>query len=96
MAVKDVISDLRDSNGNLICDGMFFHVRCACHILNLVARDGLGVISSTVDKIKAIVLAVKASPLQWEELMKCAIECGLDIQQEVSRVMFQLGGILRI
>ena len=62
----------------MVCDSIFFHVRCACHILNLAARDGLNVISSTIDKIKAIVLAVKSSPLQWEEFMKCASECGLD------------------
>ena len=67
---------------------MFFHVRCACHILNLVARDGLKVISGTLKKIKSLVLAVKGSPLQWEVLMKCATEEGLDtkrgIQMDVS------------
>ncbi|CAN6182089.1 unnamed protein product [Urochloa humidicola] len=66
----------------------FFHIRCACHILNLVARDGLEVISHALSKIKALVLTVKGSPLQWEALMKSANECGLDtskgIQLDVS------------
>jgi hypothetical protein len=89
VAVKDIISDLKDNgNGTLVCDGIFFHVRCACHILNLVARDGLKVISGTLKKIKSLVLAVKGSPLQWEELMKCATAAGLDtkrgIQMDVS------------
>jgi len=44
----------------------------------LVARDGLAVISKSLNKIKALVLTVKGSPLQWEELMKCATECRLD------------------
>jgi hypothetical protein len=29
----------------------FFHIVCACHILNLVARDGLTVISKALEKI---------------------------------------------
>jgi hypothetical protein len=30
------------------------------------------------------VLVVKGSPLQWEELMKCATECGLDTTKGLS------------
>jgi hypothetical protein len=89
VAVTDIIADLRENgNASLVCDGIFFHIRCACHILNLVARDGLAVISKALEKIKALALTVKGSPLQWEELMKRASECGLDtsrgIQLDVS------------
>jgi hypothetical protein len=48
----------------------------------------MAVISKALEKIKALVLIVKGSPLQWEELMKCATQCGLDtskcIQLDVS------------
>jgi len=85
VAVQDIISDLKENgNGSIVCDGIFFHVRCACHILNLVARDGLKVISATIGKVKSLVLAVKGSPLQWEELMKCATESGLDTKRGIS------------
>lgn len=77
VAVKDIISELK-KHSPLVCNGLFFHVRCACHILNLVAKDGLQEIESTIEKIKSFVNAVKGSPLQWEELMKCASESGLD------------------
>jgi hypothetical protein len=50
----------------------------------LVAKDGLVVIAGTIENIKAIVSAVKSSPLQWEELMKCASECGLDKSKGIS------------
>jgi hypothetical protein len=37
----------------------FFHIRCACHILNLVARYGMAVISKALEKIKALLLTMK-------------------------------------
>ena len=43
VAVKDVIVELK-KHSPLVCDGQFFHVRCANHILNLSARDGMRVI----------------------------------------------------
>jgi hypothetical protein len=85
VAVQDIISDMKENgNGSLVCDGLFFHVRCACHILNLVARDGMKVISGTISKVKSLVLAVKGSPLQWDELMKCAVESGLDTKRGIA------------
>jgi hypothetical protein len=82
--VHDIIEDLQETDSNLVCDGAFFHVMCACHILNFVAKDGLAVIVGTIEKIKATVVAVKSSPLQWEELMKCASECELDKSKGIS------------
>jgi hypothetical protein len=56
VVVTDIIDDPKvNGNASLICDGIFFHIRCASHILNLVARDGMAVISHALDKIKALV-----------------------------------------
>ena len=84
VVVTDLIDALTEnSNASLVCDGAFFHIRCVCHILNLVARDGLAVINKALGKMKSLALTVKGSPLQWEELIKCARECGLDTSEGI-------------
>jgi hypothetical protein len=76
VVVKEIILEL-NKHSPLICDGLFFHIRCANHILNLVAKDGMNVMASSIKNIRAFVLAVKGSPLQWGEFQKCATECGV-------------------
>jgi len=83
VAVKDVIVELK-RHSPLVCDGLFFHVRCANHILNLVVKDGMRVIGSATEKIRSFVVAVKGSTVQWEEFLKCATECGLDTKPSLS------------
>ncbi|GKD48556.1 zinc finger BED domain-containing protein RICESLEEPER 2-like protein [Tanacetum coccineum] len=47
--------------GTLFCDGIFFHVRCPAHILNLMVQDGLEVIKDIVQKVHASVSYINAS-----------------------------------
>ena len=35
-----------NERGLLLCDGIFFHVRCGAHILNLIIKKGLKVIEN--------------------------------------------------
>ena len=37
--------------GTLIKEEVFLHIRCCAHILNLIVKDGLGVVKDGVEKI---------------------------------------------
>ncbi|KAL5550725.1 hypothetical protein UlMin_000901 [Ulmus minor] len=50
--------------GLLPCNGEFFHLRCCCHILNLVVQDGLKHIDRAIEKIRESVKYVKGSHSQ--------------------------------
>ncbi|KAL5550700.1 hypothetical protein UlMin_000876 [Ulmus minor] len=50
--------------GLLPCNGVFFHLRCCCHILNLVVQDGLKHIDRAIEKIRESVKYVKGSHSQ--------------------------------
>lgn len=48
-----------------------FHVRCCCHILNLIVQDGLKVLSPSIDKITDIVRSMNSSNKRHEIWVKC-------------------------
>ncbi|TXG58183.1 hypothetical protein EZV62_016012 [Acer yangbiense] len=43
------------SDVSLLLNGDMFHMRCSTHILNLIVRDGLDVISDSVERIRSSV-----------------------------------------
>uniref|UniRef100_A0A803MX63 BED-type domain-containing protein n=1 Tax=Chenopodium quinoa TaxID=63459 RepID=A0A803MX63_CHEQI len=46
----------------LVLEGSFFHMRCACHVLNLIVKDGLSSVKSSIARIPAAVRYVRSSP----------------------------------
>ena len=51
----------------LFLDGRFLHMRCCAHILNLIVRDGLDVISQAIKKVLNVVAFWTATPKRVEE-----------------------------
>lgn len=89
VAVKDVICELK-KHGPLLCDGLFFHVRCANHIMNLIAKDGLQEIATTIQNIRLFVISVKNSTVQWEEFLKCASSVNWTQQRTLNRLLYKM------
>jgi hypothetical protein len=47
--IKELLANTLIKNV-LPADGAIFHLRCGCHILNLIVQDGLGVLSDEIKK----------------------------------------------
>ncbi|KAK9935412.1 hypothetical protein M0R45_022515 [Rubus argutus] len=58
--------------GQLILNGSFLHLRCCCHILNLIVRDGMEELGSSIDGIRNCVKFIRSSPARLEKFRKCA------------------------
>jgi hypothetical protein len=56
----------------MMLGGKFFHMRCSAHILNLIVRDGLEVIKSSVEKIRYSVQFWTASAKREEKFEEAA------------------------
>ena len=59
---------------NPMLGGIFFHIRCACHILNLVVRDGLKLIQPHIARVRELVLYFKSSGPRYQEFRRLCAE----------------------
>ncbi|KAM2565275.1 hypothetical protein TB1_007925 [Malus domestica] len=54
------------SNGTILLDGAHLHMRCACHILNLIVKDGMTELSREIEGIRNCVKFIHSSPARLE------------------------------
>ncbi|KAK4349183.1 hypothetical protein RND71_031938 [Anisodus tanguticus] len=57
-----------------VLNGDYLHMRCVAHILNLVVRDGLKDLDSSIVKIRGSVRYVRYSPARLQKFKACAHE----------------------
>jgi Domain of unknown function (DUF4413)/hAT family C-terminal dimerisation region len=69
--------------GKLHFDGLFFHVRCCAHILNLVVQDGLSTIEACIFKIREGVKYLSKSPGRLLKFGEVAITLGVHTRRSL-------------
>ncbi|WOL04646.1 zinc finger BED domain-containing protein RICESLEEPER 2-like [Canna indica] len=55
---------------SFILTDKFFHMRCCAHILNLIVKDGLSIISYAIEKVRERVHYWTATPKREEKFME--------------------------
>ncbi|XP_024156351.1 zinc finger BED domain-containing protein RICESLEEPER 2-like [Rosa chinensis] len=71
---------MKEKIGNwkeLVLNGQFLHMRCCCHILNLIVKDVMEELDSSIDAIRNCVKYIRSSPARLEKFRKC------DLQEKV-------------
>ncbi|CAH9080019.1 unnamed protein product [Cuscuta epithymum] len=76
-AVGYMIKRMKSLN-TLLLDGEYLHVRCCCHILNLIVQDGLSELNKEVVSIRNAIKFIKSSPARLENFRKFAVLEGFD------------------
>ncbi|XP_035832826.1 zinc finger BED domain-containing protein RICESLEEPER 2-like [Helianthus annuus] len=78
-----ILKNTFQGKGKLHFEGMFFHVRCCAHILNLVVQDGLGTIDCCLVKIREGVKYVRKSPGRLLKFGEIAITLGIPTRRSL-------------
>lgn len=59
------------SVNSMILNGLYMHVRCSAHIINLIVQDGLAEVNHSIASIRNAVKYVRSSPARLQKFKTC-------------------------
>ena len=68
---------------SFILGGQLFHMRCCAHILNLIVKDGLSMISDAIEKVRDSVNFWTATPKREEKFKETCDQVGIPYMKKL-------------
>lgn len=68
---------------SLILGGQLFHMRCCAHILNLIIKDGLSIISYAIEKVRESVSYWTTTPKRKEKFIETCSQMNMSIGRKL-------------
>ncbi|KZV25329.1 hypothetical protein F511_34118 [Dorcoceras hygrometricum] len=83
-AAIDYLKRRMKSENSLLFEGKYLHMRCVCHILNLIVKDELKELDSSIKAIKNSIIFIYSSPSRLNKFREFAVLAKFSITSTIS------------
>lgn len=72
LAISYVKKKLANWSGkSIVLNGLYMHVRCSAHIINLIVQDRLSQVNQSIASIRNVAKYVRSSPARLQKFKAC-------------------------
>ncbi|KZV39819.1 hypothetical protein F511_27822 [Dorcoceras hygrometricum] len=82
-AAIDYLKRRMKSENSLLFEGKYLHMRCVCHILNLIVKDGLKELDASIKPIRNSVIFIHSSPSRLNKFREFTVLAKFSITSTV-------------